>query len=109
MDVLRNEALVALSANQVEVLAVNLQATSDRFEIGDLTRTDVAQSQSRLAVAEGALRNARANLIAARGAYIALVGKTPGSTDPPPTQQPGSASVGERAGRQGGVRGAGGT
>lgn len=84
MDVLRNEALVELSANQVEVLAVNLQATSDRFEIGDLTRTDVAQSQSRLAVAEGDLRNARANLIAAREDYIALVGKAPGSLEPPP-------------------------
>ncbi len=56
MDVLRNEALVSLSQNQVEVLTVNLQATSDRFEIGDLTRTDVAQSESRLALAEGDLR-----------------------------------------------------
>src|SRR3546814_13449147 len=84
MDVLRNEALVELSANQVDVLAVNLQATSDRFEIGDLTRTDVAQSQSRLAVAEGDLRNARANLIAAREDYIALVGKAPGNLEPPP-------------------------
>jgi len=84
MDVLRNEALVELSSNQVKVLAVNLQATSDRFEIGDLTRTDVAQSQSRLAVAEGDLRNARANLIAAREDYIALVGKAPDSLEPPP-------------------------
>ena len=53
MDVLRAEALVSLSGNQVEFLTVNLEATSDRFEIGDLTRTDVAQSQSRLAVARG--------------------------------------------------------
>ncbi|MFZ9394649.1 MAG: TolC family outer membrane protein [Erythrobacter sp.] len=84
MDVLRTEALVALSANQVEVLTVNLQATSDRFEIGDLTRTDVAQSQSRLALAQSDLRNAQANLISARETYIQLVGRAPTGLEPPP-------------------------
>ncbi len=84
MDVLRTEALVALSANQVDVLTVNLQATSDRFEIGDLTRTDVAQSQSRLALAQSDLRNAEANLIAARETYIQLVGRAPTGLEPPP-------------------------
>ena len=84
MDVLRAEALVSLSGNQVEFLTVNLEATSDRFEIGDLTRTDVAQSQSRLAVARGELRNAQANLIAARETYIQLVGDAPDDLQPPP-------------------------
>ena len=84
MDVLRNQALVALSANQVDVLAVNLQATSDRFEIGDLTRTDIAQSQSRLAVAQSDLRSAQANLITVRENYIALVGEAPTNLQPPP-------------------------
>ncbi len=84
MDVLRTEALAALSANQVEVLRVNLEATSDRFEIGDLTRTDVAQSQSRLAVAEGELQNAVANLISARETYIELVGRPAENLMPPP-------------------------
>lgn len=84
MDVLRTEALAALAANQVEVLEVNLEATSDRFQIGDLTRTDVAQSQSRLAVAQGDLRNAYANLIAARETYIQLVGKAPMNLEAPP-------------------------
>ncbi|MEZ5681011.1 MAG: TolC family outer membrane protein [Erythrobacter sp.] len=84
MDVRRGQALVALSANQVDVLGVNLQATSDRFEIGDLTRTDVAQSQSRLALAEGDLRSAQANLISARENYIALVGEAPDDLQPPP-------------------------
>jgi outer membrane protein len=64
MDVIQNEALVGLSANNVSVLSTNLEATSDRFEIGDLTRTDVAQSESRLALARGDLRTAQANLIA---------------------------------------------
>ncbi len=84
MDVLRGQALVSLSANQVDVLGVNLQATSDRFEIGDLTRTDVAQSQSRLALAEGDLRGAQSNLIGARETYIALVGDAPDNLQPPP-------------------------
>ena len=84
MDVLRNQALVGLSTNQVEVLSVNVQATSDRFEIGDLTRTDVAQSQSRLAIARSDLRTAQANLIGARENYIALVGEAPTNLQAPP-------------------------
>ncbi len=84
MDVIRNEAVVGLSANQVDVLSVNLQATEDRFEIGDLTRTDIAQSQSRLAVAQSDLRSAQANLISARETYIRLVGDAPDDLQPPP-------------------------
>ena len=84
MDVLRGQALVALSQNQVEVLSVNVSATSDRFEIGDLTRTDVAQSQARYALALGDLRNAQANLINARETYIALVGSAPTDLQAPP-------------------------
>ena len=84
MDVLRGEALVSLSANQVQVLTTNVQATSDRFEIGDLTRTDVAQSQSRLALAQGDLQNAGSQLITAREQYIALTGDAPDNLQPPP-------------------------
>lgn len=84
MDVLRGQALVGLQANQVDVLGVNLQATSDRFEIGDLTRTDVAQSQARLAVAQSDLRTAQANLIAARETYTRLTGMAPDDLQPPP-------------------------
>ena len=84
MDVLRTEALAELAANQVEVLRVTFQSTNDRFEIGDLTRTDVAQAQSRLALAEGDLRTAYANLIGAREAYIQLVGRAPMGLEAPP-------------------------
>lgn len=84
MDVLRTEALAALAANQVDVLNVNLQATSDRFEIGDLTRTDVAQSQSRFAQAQGDLQLARADLISARELYVQLVGRMPNNLQAPP-------------------------
>ena len=84
MDVIRNEAIVGLSQNNVSVLSVNLQATGDRFEIGDLTRTDVAQSESRLSIARGDLRTAQANLVSAREQYIQLVGAAPVDLQPPP-------------------------
>lgn len=84
MDVLRAQAIVGLQANQIDVLSVNLQATSDRFEIGDLTRTDVAQSQARLAVAQSDFRTAQANLIGARETYTQLTGTPPVDLQPPP-------------------------
>jgi len=84
MDVIRDQAIVGLNRSNVEVLRVNLKATSDRFEIGDLTRTDVAQSNSRLALARGDLRTAEANLIASRERYIQVVGVAPVALEAPP-------------------------
>ncbi len=84
MDVILNEAVVGLNRQNVERLQVNLQASRDRFEIGDLTRTDVAQSESRLAVARGQTRAAEANLLSARERYIQIVGKAPGKLESPP-------------------------
>jgi len=84
MAVVSQEAVVGLNRKNVEVLEVNLQATSDRYEIGDLTRTDVAQSESRLALAHGDTRTAEAQLVAARERYIALVGTPPVNLAPPP-------------------------
>lgn len=87
MDVILAEAVVKLNRANVQRLEVNLQATRDRFEIGDLTRTDVAQSASRLALAQGQTRSAQANLIAARERYIQVIGKAPqGLTTPPALQ-----------------------
>ena len=93
MDVILAEAVVKLNRANVERLAVNLQATRDRFEIGDLTRTDVAQSESRLALARGQTRSAEANLISARERYIQVVGKAPENlaSPPPLIGLPGSA------------------
>lgn len=84
MDVIRDAAVVDLNRANVGVLNVNLEATSDRFEIGDLTRTDVAQSEARLEGAKGDLETARANLIRSKENYIALVGRAPGELKPPP-------------------------
>lgn len=84
MDVLRTQALAQLAANQVQVLEVTFQSTNDRFEIGDLTRTDVAQAGSRLAVAQGDLRTSYANLVNASELYIQLVGRAPIDLQAPP-------------------------
>lgn len=88
MDVIRDMAIVSLNRANVNVLEVNLQATNDRFEVGDVTRTDVAQSESRLALARSDLQTAEANLISSRENYIALVGEAPDNLEPP-TELPG--------------------
>jgi len=84
MDVILSEAVIELRRNLVKVLETDLQATTDRFEIGELTRTDVAQSEARLQLARGDARSAEANLIAARETYIRLVGAAPSRLEPPP-------------------------
>lgn len=84
VDVIRDEAIVRLNQQNVRVLEVNLQATRDRFEVGDLTRTDVAQSEARLANARAQLRTVEARLIGSRESYIRVIGVPPGVLAPPP-------------------------
>ncbi|GAB5352374.1 TolC family outer membrane protein [Qipengyuania sp. 483] len=84
MDVLRTEALAALAQNQVDVLGADLASTRGRFELGDVTRTDFGQSQSRVALAQSELRIALAGLITARETFLQLVGDVPGDLAPPP-------------------------
>lgn len=84
MDVIRDQAIVSLNRGNVGVLSVNVEATRDRFQIGDLTRTDIAQSESRLALAQGQLRSAEAQLIGSRERYIQLVGEAPVDLQAPP-------------------------
>jgi outer membrane protein len=83
-DVIRDQSIVELNRANVRQLDVNLQATRDRFEVGDLTRTDVAQSEARLSLARGDLRTAESNLIASRERYVALVGDVPTDLAAPP-------------------------
>ena len=88
MDVIRDRAIVELNANQVKVLDTNLQATSDRFEIGDLTRTDVAQSEARLELARSQLAIVQGNLATSEATYRQVVGNPPGELAPPPPLPP---------------------
>ncbi|MEZ5712714.1 MAG: TolC family outer membrane protein [Sphingobium sp.] len=84
LDVIRDSAIVQFNQQNVSALEVNLQASSDRFEVGDLTRTDVAQSDSRLALAQADLQAAEARLISSKENYIALVGSAPVDLEAPP-------------------------
>jgi outer membrane protein len=88
MDVIRDRAIVELNSNNVRVLETNLQATRDRFEIGDVTRTDVAQSEARLSLQRSALLDARARLTTSEENYRRVIGKRPDALQPPPPLPP---------------------
>jgi outer membrane protein len=84
MDVIRDRSIVQLNQNQVRVLETNLQATRDRFEVGDLTRTDVAQSDARLALARSQLSIVEGRLRASEENYRRVIGVIPEDLQPPP-------------------------
>ena len=83
-DVIRFGRVVELNTSQVRVLDRELQQSKDRFEVGDLTRTDVAQSNARLALARSNVITAQNQLSAARQAYRRLVGRLPQNLEPLP-------------------------
>ncbi len=97
MDVIRDRSIVQLNLNQVRVLDTNLQATRDRFEVGDLTRTDVAQSEARLALARSSLAIAQGRLEASEQNYERVIGIAPGDLQPPPSLPPLPAAQEEAA------------
>jgi len=88
MDVMRDRAALELNQNNVKVLQTNLEATRDRFQIGDVTRTDVAQSEARLSLAQSRLQLAQGNLTASEENYRRVIGKKPENLAPPPPLPP---------------------
>jgi outer membrane protein len=88
MDVIRDRAIVELNQNNVKVLGTNLEATQDRFQIGDLTRTDVAQSEARLSLGRSQLATAQGRLIGSEATYRQIIGHAPGVLAPPPPLPP---------------------
>ncbi len=84
MDVIRDDAIVRLNRANVALLQTNVRASRDRFEVGDLTLTDVAQSEARLALGESQLETAEAQLDASRENYLRFVGVAPVDLQPPP-------------------------
>ena len=88
MDVIRDRAIVELNQNNVRVLTTNLEATRDRFEIGDVTRTDVAQSEARLQLGRSQLAVSQGNLTSSEANYRAVIGNVPGQLAPPPPLPP---------------------
>lgn len=83
MEVLRDQAVVELTENNQIVLERQLQATQDRFSVGEVTRTDVAQAEARVSGAIADLQTARADLETSRAFYTRQVGEPPVDLEPP--------------------------
>lgn len=88
MDVIRDRAIVELNDNQVRVLNTNLEAAKDRFQIGDITRTDVAQSDARLSLGRANLATAQGRRASSEENYRRIVGRRPDALQPPPPLPP---------------------
>jgi outer membrane protein/adhesin transport system outer membrane protein len=79
MDVLRDEAVLQLNINNEQVLTRQLEAARDRFEVGEITRTDVAQAESRLSGATAERIASEGQLASSRAIYEEVIGDPPGS------------------------------
>lgn len=84
MDVVRDTALLRLRENNLDFLSKELRATQDRFEVGEVTRTDVAQARARRSAAVSDISLAKANLKSSRARFERLVGRPPGRLHAPP-------------------------
>ncbi|MGH1416738.1 MAG: TolC family outer membrane protein [Pelagimonas sp.] len=79
MEVERAVEIVDLRRNGVRVLKQEVRAAKDRFEVGEVTRTDVALAEARLAQEASALAAASGQLVLAQEEYRAAVGRRPGN------------------------------
>ena len=79
VNVVRDGAIVRLRENDVSVLGEQLKATRDRFDVGEVTRTDVAQAEARRSESLATLAAAQANLKTSRAAYEQVIGHPPGN------------------------------
>jgi outer membrane protein len=85
MNVLRDTAILNLRKNNITVLEEQLRQTRDRFEVGEVTRTDVAQAQSSLAQARSDFYTAQANLQNSIANYRQIIGVEPRRLEPAQT------------------------
>jgi outer membrane protein len=82
MNLLRDGAILDLQRRNVEVLQEQLRQTRDRFNVGEVTRTDVAQSESRLASGRSQVLSAEATYKASLATYRQVIGVEPGKLTP---------------------------
>ncbi len=82
MDYLRDSAIVEVQKSNVRVLEQTLKQTRDRFNVGEVTRTDVAQSEAQLAAGRTQLLTAEANLVTTRSNFRRIIGNEPESLAP---------------------------
>lgn len=81
VDVRRDEEFVTLASNDIDRLEETLRATNNRFEVGEVTRTDVSQSEARLAASRSSYAEASGSLEVSRAAYLAAVGNLPSNLE----------------------------
>ena len=84
MGVIQAQELVSLRENNLRLLTQELRAARDRFEVGEVTRTDVALAEAQLAQARSGLAGAQGDLISAKAFYKVAVGRDPGRLSPAP-------------------------
>ena len=82
MDYLRDSAIVEVQKSNVRVLEQTLKQTKDRFNVGEVTRTDVAQSEAQLAAGNTQLLTAEANLTTTRSNFRRIIGNEPSALAP---------------------------
>jgi outer membrane protein len=82
MNLIRDSAILDLQRKNVEVLQEQLRQTRDRFNVGEVTRTDVAQSESRLAAGRAQVLSAESNYISSKAVYRQVIGVEAGKLAP---------------------------
>ncbi len=82
-DVWRDKSVLDLALNNEQRLRRQLRATRDRFEVGEVARTDVAQAEARLSRARADIETAKANLAASQAQYRQVIGSDPGVLEDP--------------------------
>lgn len=87
MNVYAGRQLVVLRRKDVSALEAQVSASNERFQVGEITRTDVAQAEARLAESRSLLVNTQTELAQAVATYVQLVGNEPGKLSYPKIAQ----------------------
>jgi outer membrane protein len=77
MAVVRDTAVLKVRQANINVLKEQLRQTEDRFNVGEVTRTDVAQVSAQLAAAEAERSAAQASLASSVASYQQIIGSMP--------------------------------
>ena len=84
MDLRQAQANLELAENNIKVIEEQLRAANNRFEVGEVTRTDVSQTKARLALAVSNVETRKAILTGKSASYLLVVGENHGNLSTPP-------------------------
>ncbi len=83
LDVARDSEILKLNVNNEQVLSRDLDMARERYRVGEITRTDVAQAEARLAQANAERKAAEGNLQGSRAVFVSVIGRPAESPEPP--------------------------